>query len=291
MNFSLKKAPEPRVLFFWIVIPGILAWLGIHYIFGDLLIRPGSKHPVPTTFPTPSVVPFEIKFPEIQKKFRGLITFYFDDAWLSEATTAAPILRDAGFTGALAVSTGMVGWKNYANWSQIRDLQQEGWEIANHTVAHNCLMQNWDAERISDELMKARMMLWQNHLPSDHFVSPCGVKSPQFLEVVKREFISFRNTMPGYNDLNHLDPYDLRVQNMEHTTTLQETEGWIDEAMRRDAWLILVFHQVGEQLPPEKSAYDATTDLFTAIVNYVKTRGIQVVVPTQAFHLSKIESK
>ena len=64
------------------------------------------------------------------------VVLTFDDGYRDFYTTAAPILRDAGFTATNYVPTQLVGTGNYMNWRQIEELDAEGFEMAAHSQFH-----------------------------------------------------------------------------------------------------------------------------------------------------------
>jgi hypothetical protein len=277
---------------FWLIVPLLLTWLAANYIIGALKSKPewtaDNIIPIKASV-VADVDPYDADVPYFEKKGDGLVTLWFDDAWLTQYTVAAPILRTNGFPGTMAVATSLVGFPKYANWAQLRSLQRDGWEITNHTVAHDCAMNAWDQEKVHSELTQASRDLWWHKLTSNHFVSPCGVTSPAMVDDVKQQFISFRGTVDGYNDLGHLDPYNLSVQSVLTQTTLAEMKGWVDEAILTDSWLIIVFHQVGESVVADGKTYSITTEDFKALTDYIQEKEVQVVVPSQAISISHQE--
>jgi peptidoglycan/xylan/chitin deacetylase (PgdA/CDA1 family) len=64
------------------------------------------------------------------------VALTFDDAYRDFYTTAAPILRESGFTATSFVPTQLVGGKDYMTWSEIQDLDAEGFEMAAHSQYH-----------------------------------------------------------------------------------------------------------------------------------------------------------
>ena len=72
----------------------------------------------------------------------------FDDGYANNYTEAYPILRDFGFRAVLFVVVQTVGWNNHwhdprtetripmVSWTQLKELQKAGWEIASHTMNH-----------------------------------------------------------------------------------------------------------------------------------------------------------
>ncbi len=70
------------------------------------------------------------------------VVFTFDDSCLSNATIAAPILKKHGFGGTFYISDAY-GFRErkdwYMTWRQIKGLDDDGFEIGNHTRGHGIL--------------------------------------------------------------------------------------------------------------------------------------------------------
>lgn len=92
------------------------------------------------------------------------VALTFDDGFASVVENALPILRDAGATATLFLTTGHVGGHNnwagqpqwapkfaMASWAQIGELAAAGWEIQNNSVRHLDLRTLGDTE-LADEL-------------------------------------------------------------------------------------------------------------------------------------------
>ena len=67
------------------------------------------------------------------------VVITFDDAYRSVYTQAAPMLERYGYPYAIFVSTGYIdgGLGNYMTWQQLRELEDRGAEIGNHSRTHD----------------------------------------------------------------------------------------------------------------------------------------------------------
>lgn len=72
-----------------------------------------------------------------------------DDAYLSFAEVAMPIVRQYGYPMTLFVNTDALGSRGYLSWEQVRALQAEGVEIGNHTASHPYLTEMEQGEDFS----------------------------------------------------------------------------------------------------------------------------------------------
>ncbi len=287
MNDHTNRQGRNYSFLAWLIVPLLLSWIGSNYIIGALEEKPEwaeAEAPIENV----DVAPYDVEYSSIEKGTNGLVTLWFDDAWKSQYMIAAPILKDANMDAALAVPSGLVGFDDFANWAQIRTLQKSGWEITNHSVVHDCEMENWSSDRMKVEFINSTNELWRHNVTSDHFVAPCGVNSPELTKEVEKHFLSYRGTEPGYNDLSNLDPFDLKVRNVTNITTISEMKNWIKEAQENNLWLILVFHQIGTEEQGKGEKFSITTENFTTIINHLKTLPIKVVLPSQALLLQGI---
>ncbi|MDO8489489.1 MAG: polysaccharide deacetylase family protein, partial [Candidatus Omnitrophota bacterium] len=198
---------------FWMAVPVILIWLTIGYITGIIGDKPIWFKSQKASAQT---IPVEPYFQNHASFYGNLdqpfVTFWFDDAWLSQYLEAYPILKASNFTGTMAVPVNAVEAPGYMNWAQLKVIQKDGWEITNHSLAHDCSMQNWDREKIAHELTTSKLILWKNNLSSDIFVTPCGVDSSVMRSEATRNFMGYRTVDPGYNDPKDLNAYNLKVR-------------------------------------------------------------------------------
>jgi hypothetical protein len=268
---------------FWLVVPFIIVWLTVGYFIGFVEEHPSWSKTGYAQTSDVEVKPYTQEFTSISTNVnQPLITLWFDDAWLSQYTKAYPILKQYGFPAAIAVATNAIEKTSYMNWAQLRILQGKGWEITNHSNLHDCTMQNWDQTKISQDLMTATTLLWKNKLTSNIFVTPCGIDSQTLRDEAKMQFIAYRTVNPGFNETDNLDPFQLKVKNTDINTSVDQIKGWVDEALRDNSWLILVFHKVGENTSGVSAdEYNISIQDFAEIVSYINSKNIKVVVPSQ----------
>ena len=282
---NYRKSSKASFLF-WLVIPLVLVWLSLNYVVGLSKDKPQWVLSKTTGDDLTNVEPYNIKFEKVPPTSTGYVTLWLDDAWLSQYLVAAPLLRKYEFKAAIAVPPFAIEKQNYVNWAQLRTLQNDGWEINNHSYKHDCTMQNWESEKIGEELDVATKYLWKNKLSADMFVSPCGVISDTLLEEAKRKFIAFRSVEPGFNEIDNINPYDLKVKNITSSTTFDEVMEWIDQAYNDNLWLILVFHKFDEETgSTDVDLYNISSDNFEAILYYLRQIEMKVVLPSQILTL------
>ena len=281
---KITKFSEGKHSFlFWMILPLIMIWLSFSYVIGLIKDKPLWNENENTAVTADTTAPYIADYEPLSVPLdQPFITLWFDDAWLSQYTVAYPELKSLGFQGTIAVPVNAIETPNYMNWAQLRALQKDGWEISNHSLAHNCNMQGWEKNQISEEYKTSKLILWKNKLSSDIFVTPCGVDSSLMREEAQKNFLGYRTVDPGFNDLSNLDFYNLKVKNMDKNVSLDDTRGWIDEAKETNSWLILVFHLIGQETKgASDEQYNTNLNDFRDILEYIKSSGLRVVVPSQ----------
>lgn len=220
----------------------------------------------------------------------GLITLWFDDAWISQYTVAFPIMEKAGFKGAVAVAINFLCKIQFMTWDQVRILQNHGWETTAHTISHICDLHYYTTDTTKYELLGSKQALMAHGLRADNFVMPCGYsrdqiasffvgQHPPIVETAEKYFASYRSTKSErINSLPVIDAYNLKAFQMRNTTTDQEIQDAINTAKAQKGWLILVFHQIDDSHRP----LSIPTDKFQKILDMVKASGLPVVLPSQA---------
>jgi len=274
---------ERRSYLFWLVVPILLIWLTFGYVMGHFREQPLWANQGKLDPDIADIIPFFQSYQPVTKTLeQAYITFWFDDAWLSQYMTAYPMLKTYGYPGTIAVPINAIETPNYMNWAQLRTLQKNGWEITNHGLKHDCTMDAWNRERVVSEYEISKLTLWKNKLTSDIFVTPCGVDSAVMRQEAGRAFLGYRTVDPGVNELSNIDFYNLKVRNIDSHVSVDDVKRWIDDADASHAWVILVFHRVGEnggELTDE--TFNIRKEDFEAILEHIKAKNIQVVVPSQ----------
>jgi peptidoglycan/xylan/chitin deacetylase (PgdA/CDA1 family) len=102
------------------------------------------------------------------------VALTIDDAYISTFTKAYPMIKSKNFPFTVMVSTNPVDNKSkfYMSWEQMRQMQTDGVEFANHSHSHNFLLQKnsetdeaWE-KRIKFEIQRAQSQL-QEELGQD----------------------------------------------------------------------------------------------------------------------------
>ena len=209
---------------------------------------------------------------------RPLITLTFDDGWESHYSAVESILQADNMDATFYITTGLLNTPGYMTDSMVQSLKDSGNEIGDHTVTHPHLP-TLTNEQIDQELSDSQKYL-QDHfgVSANNFASPYGEVNDTVIATAQTYFRTHRGVISDYNYRDTTNLFDLKVQNVLLTTTVEEVQSWMDQAKATNAWLILVYHGIdnsGEE-------YGTTLEKFTQQMQAIQTSGIQVVTLNQA---------
>lgn len=206
----------------------------------------------------------------------GMVSFTFDDSWLSQYTSALPILQSAGFKGTFYLTTQPLreSWVGFMTPAQVQDIGTKGHEIAGHTVSHADLT-TLSNTRINTEIKNSKTYL--QTLTGQTVVSlayPYGSTNSTVKTLTRNAgYTNARGVDYETRNLKTTDKYDLKSQCIETSDSMTSIKAQIDAAKANKEWYVLCIHEVkdgGDQ-------YTTTPARLQEIVDYVKATGIKVV--------------
>ncbi len=209
----------------------------------------------------------------------GAVTFRFDDG-LNSQYNAASILDNAGFDGTFYVITQQKrenGYTGYMTTGDLQNLYSRGHEIGSHTKNHVNLSQlSPTDQQVQIDGSRQDLLLW-NVGPASSFSYPFGDYNTTTTQIVKSAgYTNAVATISGYISPNS-DPYQLEYQELTSSTSLATMKIWVDTAIANNRWLVLAFHDVLDA----GNYYSITPANFTALVDYIKQKGVPVVTVSQ----------
>jgi len=255
--------------------------VGAGFIKG-MAVRPECQN-APTTHAAPAPVP------PFNWQHTGLVTIWYDDAWLSQYKVAFPLMQQFQFPGAVAVASGLVCYSAFLTWDELRTMQKAGWETTAHTVTHQCDLGYYTTATTNTELSGSKEALLKNGLHTEQFAMPCGYtkyqiaslfvgKHPPIVETAEKIYSSYRTT--NYARLETIpvtDPYNIKAFQLRKNTTMAEVQQMIDLAKSKKQWLIIVVHQIDNT----GRTFSITEDMLKKILEAVKASNMPVVLPSQ----------
>ncbi len=211
----------------------------------------------------------------------AMVSFNFDDGYLSSYRIALPIFNAAGFKTTQYMITKAFLKSGYVNQQQILAMQAEGHEIGAHTRTHPYLTQLTPAQAW-EEIFGSRQDLLNIGIRSvDTLAYPYGDENAAIEKMAKEAgFTGARTTNPGLNDPGS-DRFLLRRQRVQSDTSFDEVKKSIDEAIQEKKWAILVFHRTDENGEIESARHE----LIQKIVDYVKQKKVPVVTTAEGLKI------
>ncbi|HSX34319.1 MAG TPA: polysaccharide deacetylase family protein [Candidatus Saccharimonadales bacterium] len=211
---------------------------------------------------------------------RAVVSLTFDDAWANVYTNALPVLQKYGYHSTQYLLSGNTGDPEYMNQSMMLALKNAGEEIASHTVDHQDLVPLTAAQQKSElNDSKTSLQSWTGATVTD-FASPYGSVDQNVMANIKKYYNSHRGVVSGFNSKNYFNIYDIKVQDVTSTTSLEQIQAWVNQAVNTKTWLVLVYHQVSDN--PSAGDYNTTPAQLDAHLNVMKTSGITVETVSQA---------
>jgi peptidoglycan/xylan/chitin deacetylase (PgdA/CDA1 family) len=134
-----------------------------------------------------------VEFASLRRQLpRKSVVLTFDDGWKPFREFAYPILKELGFTATLFIYTDFVGARSALTWDEIRQLEQDGFEIEAHSKTHSDLRRRQGeseaehAQRMRVELVQP-LDLFQRHLGRTRQILayPYGAQDDDVLTRVK----------------------------------------------------------------------------------------------------------
>ena len=140
---------------------------------------------------------------------RKTVILTFDDGYLDNYTNAYPLLKKYGFTATMYISSDKVGQPGYMNWDQLKELNENGFEIGSHSRLHNHLP-DVSPEEWVNEIQQSRVILQKNLAAAiNHFSYPVGGFNEKIKHIVKSSgYTSAVTTNRGFDRYNK-DVYEL----------------------------------------------------------------------------------
>lgn len=197
-------------------------------------------------------------------RHKGIVSFTFDDGDYSVFSKAFPLFEKYQVPATAYIPTKFVGQKwvqnvndynlnentknnRYMTWRELHTLEKAGWEIGDHSETHPNF-ENIDEKAAITQFVDSTQALHGHGFKGRSFATPFGSYHLSDLSLAAKFFRSHR----GFWERGHLNKIEdrnnllLNLKAVLRTTTREEMESWIDEAVEKGQWLILVFHIVDD---------------------------------------------
>jgi peptidoglycan/xylan/chitin deacetylase (PgdA/CDA1 family) len=216
-----------------------------------------------------------------------MVSFTFDDAPVSAATTGAAILEEYRARGTFYVAGSLAGtWSG--NWTatgadQVVDLHCRGHEIGCHTFSHTRAT-HLTAAAMASEIARNRkyLLALDASMPVENFAYPYGAGSVWRKRQLGKAFRSSRGILPGINhgtvDLQYLRATPLINELIDR----DGIDRAFDEAIDSNGWLIFYGHDV----EPEPSPFGCSPSLLRYALEAASRRKVPALSVANALRLA-----
>jgi peptidoglycan/xylan/chitin deacetylase (PgdA/CDA1 family) len=167
--------------------------------------------------------------------------------------------------------------------TQIQQIKSAGHEIGSHTQTHPYLT-TLSGQNLINEVSSSKTDLTNTMGISgvDTFVYPYGDYDANVRQaVINAGYIGARSVDRGMN-YRDTDKFTLKIQQVDRTTNMAQFQSWLDDARNSNAWLILMFHQVNDDLTADLGVSPA---LFQQMVDALVAQQVTVVTMEQGLGL------
>lgn len=210
---------------------------------------------------------------------RALVSLTFDDGYASTYTNGLPLLDKYGFASTQFIVSSLVGTPNYMTRAQVKAFSNSGHEIGSHSVTHpdmtTLTKTTYDRELTTS---KTKLEQWFG-VPVTNFAFPEGRYNQAIINDAKPLYASTRGVEAGLNSKDNFNAYDIKVQNIDTATTIEQLTDWITQAQATHTWLVLVYHAVTSDGSGDYSVATAALDNQLALI---KSSAVPVVTMRQA---------
>ncbi|MBT4483765.1 MAG: polysaccharide deacetylase family protein [Candidatus Latescibacteria bacterium] len=204
-----------------------------------------------------------------------LVTFSTDDSLPNAASKA--MFDSQGEVATVYYATGSSISASKA--AELRQYQEDGWEIGSHTKSHPVLHELTE-EQLEDELKGSKDLLLAAGINVKNFASPYGSGTALAREIERKYYRSTRHAQDDYKVSNSyplktykLDSYDYKAS----AALLDEYKAAVDLAESEGRWLNFYTHMGSfstEQI-------NTTSEL----IDYIQSKNIPIVTTDQALDI------
>jgi peptidoglycan/xylan/chitin deacetylase (PgdA/CDA1 family) len=237
-----------------------------------------------------------------------VISVTFDDGWANQYTNALPAMQANGIPGTFYIisdevqNTTPADGSDYMDQAQVKSLFAAGNEIGSHTIDH-CEMTTGLTEpggpacpgfNLNNEMTQSKATL-ESLVGTGNvtdFAYPYGSYNSTTIAAGQAAgYKSQRTVNPGYNSKDNFDATQLKMYEVDTTTTVAQVEAWVDGAIANNAWLILTYHEVANTAAQGDAGYNATPADFATEMAYIKSKASVAHIETVSKALAEVQSQ
>ncbi len=217
---------------------------------------------------------------------QGMVSITFDDGYRGIYEQAWPALKQNNLVSTQYIIANDHNFGIYMTDKQIKAMAAAGNEIGSHSLNHDDQTKLIGKQLTNDaSLSKLLLGRLSNGQQITSTASPYGSYGSEALTAYAHCYTTHRTATGGYNT-SLLNPYTLKVQDVSSTTTQAELQQWLAQAKHDKTWLILVYHNAGDQ---SNSEYTVNIDQLNSQMKAIKSSGLSNV--TVSGGMAKIQSQ
>ena len=213
------------------------------------------------------------------------IVLTFDDAVQSQLTNVVPVLKRFGFGATFFICRFSDEWRaqhseHLMGLEELRELQQQGFEIGNHTWSHPDMRALSDEENAREVNSLSEWLRSGGITEAPVFAYPGGPYAANATPLLRqRGFLAARTTETGAWDIEHCDP--MRAP----ATPIQGDDDalFFKAISYADDFhpAVIIFHGVPDLVHPW---VDTPPECFTKWMTYLHDNDYRVIGMAQAIH-------
>jgi peptidoglycan/xylan/chitin deacetylase (PgdA/CDA1 family) len=174
---------------------------------------------------------------------KPIVSLTFDDAFTSFYDNALPLFDEYDMAGTIYLVSQDFDDPKYMTPTQLKALENYGFEMGSHSVTHAHLPQ-LSLDELRYELEESKRIIEERlETNIEHFATPYGEYNDQVLNEIMRVYDSHRSVDVGYNGAD-FSPRNIRSMSPTNTTTVEEVLDWVDMAIANDTWLTITYHDI-----------------------------------------------
>lgn len=220
---------------------------------------------------------------------RPLVTLSFDDGFDPVYTNGLPLFQKYGVVTTQFIPTGFIDQQGRFTRSMVQSFAHSGHEIGSHTVTHPFLTSLSKAQ-VDQELMQSQQEIFTiTGIRPTSLATPYGAYSSTVTQESSNYYRAMRNVNVGFNSRENADAFDIKVQDITATTTINDISTWLAKSKADKTWLVLVYHNLSAD-QANAGLYNTPPDEFEKHLQLIKASGITILPMNQAVAELKAQS-
>ena len=220
---------------------------------------------------------------------KAAIVITYDDAINEHLDNAIPVLDSLGIKATFYITAFSTSMQNrMADWKQ---LPESGHELGNHTLFHPCVggpgrdwvskqndLRGFSVKRMENEVGMTNVFLHAlDGKTKRTFAFTCGdmkVDDSSFIDGMKKDFVAARAVRNEMHKISEVDLYNVDCY-MVNNHSFEQMKEWVDQAIRTNSLLVILFHGVGGG-----NSLDVSLENHRKILSYIKQQEKDLMIAT-----------